>query len=120
MNIQRLQMLAELLDKVKPDSFNISFWIANNNCGTVACAVGHACMHRPFNEMGLTLLGASPQFIIDGKAIKGWSAVYQFFDIDIDTADHLFFVNAYPQKERTPAHVVAARIRAVIAKEQKQ
>jgi len=121
MNIQRLQMLAELLDTVEPDSFDLEHWVKRERCGTVACAVGHACMHPPFNEMGLKLDvdPACPKFSIPtfGEYRRSWDAVIAFFDISLDIAYKLFLHSRYTLSERTPANV-AARIRAVIAEEQ--
>lgn len=70
MNIDRLTKLADLLDTVPVDKFDLNYWgeartryspapehldIAKDECGTTACACGWACTIPEFREAGLHL-----------------------------------------------------------------
>jgi len=141
MNIERLTKLAELLDKVdeqrKP--FNLSVWVrspteltgldledtaaasgltreevTSHECGTVACAVGHACLDSWFNEQGLILdLDGQPKF----ENNQSWDAVAAFFEVGIELAIFLFDHGNYEEETETTAAEVAYRIRALIESE---
>lgn len=75
MNKERLLRLADHLDKVKPEKFDITHWVTNEInpdlvlkstkedrelsiegfCGTVACVLGHAAFIPEFRKAGLTV-----------------------------------------------------------------
>ena len=141
MNIERLTKLAELLDKVAEERkpFNLSMWVrssteltdmdlgdtaaasgltkegvANHECGTVACAVGHACLDPWFNEQGLTAnAGGQPMYGKDNS----WDAVAAFFEIERELAILLFDYANYDEEAETTAAEVAYRIRAFTEEE---
>ncbi len=52
---RRLLVLAEFLEKLPDTSFDYSQWVGRNECGTTACALGHACRMPEFNDLGLRL-----------------------------------------------------------------
>jgi len=140
MNIERLTKLAELLDKVALERrpFNLSVWVhktqdlcfmdvkdtavasglsedevEHHECGTVACAVGYACLDPWFNEQGLRAYEDLPSY----RYSSGWDAVEDFFGIYYEEARHLFSPDSYTGEEETRAEEVAARIREFIASE---
>ena len=142
MNIERLTKLAELLDKVVEERkpFNLYCWtdeidrsqgegvfksiasasdmteeeLSKHECGTVACAVGHACLDSWFNEQGLILdLDGQPKF----ENNQSWDAVAAFFEIGIELAIFLFDHGNYEEETETTAAEVAYRIRALIESE---
>lgn len=101
MNVERLTKMAELLDKVSAEHkpFNLGYWSHKaevledfelketarasgltvsevHECGTVACAVGHACQDNWFNEQGLTATESGcPSY----GEVSSWGAVAVFF-----------------------------------------
>lgn len=106
MHKTRLRMLVKMLrnhDKIfqaprkkKKIKFNISFWygtegIEVNKCGTVACAVGSACLYKPFNDLGLELSFEAPLY----KDQRGWHAVHDFFKIGDKESQFLFSQKHY-------------------------
>lgn len=108
MNRERLQqmvtMLRELPEDVTP-KFHLRVW----NCGTTACAVGHACLYPPFKEQGLAWseYWGTPTF----NGWESWGAVTTFFCLSNDQAEHLFYDASYPEDaENTTALDVADRI----------
>lgn len=141
MNIERLTKLAELLDKVAAERkpFNLSVWVrspaelvgmdledtatasglameevASHECGTVACAIGHACLDPWFNEQGLTVdLDGQPKF----ENNQSWDAVAAFFEIGWELSIFLFDYTNYEEEQETSAAAVAYRIRALTASE---
>lgn len=138
MNRARLEHLCDVLDAVDPQHFNLNTW-ATSECGTTACAIGHAALDPAFQADGFTLQAYwAPFFGRKGyrysKTLadvrfsrargpdvpmyagqKGWPAVQIFFGLTEKQAEWLFYIGSYPQPlEQTPAGV-AARIRELIA-----
>lgn len=120
MNIQRLEMMKQMLGRVvagswKPvqtlpskdkiptpfpaitvKNFDLSSWVerhapVNKTCGFTACAVGHACFDEEFRKLGLTFDGNRPVF--EGR--ENWTAVHRFFEITDTTASKLFSDGSY-------------------------
>jgi hypothetical protein len=130
MNKIRLLILANFLDNVPLNKFNLESWrdgwskgwykgytgvtdqdLTDVSCGTTGCAIGHAC--------------AIPEFIQEGLVWKGcpvyghyeaWEAVHNFFEISPSMARTLFSDALYSQGGQGPKDV-AKRIRALCRKE---
>jgi hypothetical protein len=114
MNKQRLLILAKHLDKhVEPQEFNLSYWRYDEaQCGTVACACGHAASVPAFKELGFRLedrtnyLGTD--YTIRFGNYRGWKAVEAFFGLNDKDSIYLFSASRY---EGLPGpKEVAARI----------
>ena len=127
---ERLTRLAELLDRVPhsaPVSFDLSSWAMKSDCGTTACACGHAALDPWFQSQGFYLkddLGKKILTVADlGKVTQypditydgftDWDAVEVFFDLLEDHCEHLFAGWRY-EGVATPADV-ASRIREYLA-----
>lgn len=98
-------------------------------CGTVACAVGHACLDPRFNAQGLWLTSTVPlpNYTMDaagtlcpepvylagdgGHEYLAWAAVEQFFDLGYEEAAWLFRGGHYPTGLETTAQDVIDRLR---------
>lgn len=132
MDAERLLRLASHLDTVAPELFDMAYWGQERpGCGTVCCAVGHACTIPEFASAGLALewpalqtpartMIAHPVF----GSRDGVDAVAKFFGIWKADVEHLFTNEAYwddlewkPDDDlrRVEAADVAARIRAFVA-----
>lgn len=97
-----LSRLAELVDvvlpQVKDEEFDLEVWKGEGACGTVACAVGHACSHLPFQKAGLTLSywfpkGYTPYPRFEGKT--GIEAIKDFFNLTEKEVHYLFLPHSY-------------------------
>jgi hypothetical protein len=110
MNTERLLKLADFLDTVPAEQFDLSSW----KCSTTACAVGWACTIPEFQDEGLRSANMAhaglPLF--DNKS--GWDAVNAFFAVTDEQADHLFYDLNYPNRHRTTPAEVANRIRKLV------
>lgn len=121
MNIERLTKLAELLDTVPPDRFNMDYWglaphgdledLNIAECGTAACALGWACSIPEFRAAGLRLrkIGTSIRYDHFSPEIKIRSEAYpalevaheafhagaKFFDITLEQSEWLFLPREY-------------------------
>lgn len=125
MNVDRLNKLANLLDTVPPEKFDLNYWglvskvarvpntldISKDECGTVACACGWACTIPEFREAGLYLgrtamLSYSSEYVLKytttsltvpvGKVTyQGIPAAARFFAISEDQAEDLFYSSSY-------------------------
>ena len=111
MNKERLTKLAEHLRTVSPENFNMENW----QCGTAACAVGHACMIPEFNSQGLTLTSGGsptvPSYERDTGWSIGWTAVRDFFDLGAEAME-LFAFESY--QAAPTADEVADRIMRLV------
>lgn len=109
MNKDRLRKLADHLDTVAPEKFDLSNW----SCGTTACAVGHACTMPEFQMEGLSTSlntwGRFPKYL----EYDSWDAVEAFFDLTHHQARYMFADWCYPSDEQSPSHV-AARVRSMV------
>jgi len=112
-----LSRLAELVDVVLPQIKDEEFDLTAYKCGTVACAVGHACFHPPFQEAGLALsyydVGYTPYPMFQGST--GVKAVKEFFNLTEKEVDRLFFPDTYPDQVKTTKGEVMQRIRKLLA-----
>lgn len=106
MNKERLTILADHLRTVDPEGFDLTDW----RCGTVACAVGHACTIPEFQAAGLGLSGYSgtPEY----GSLLSWAAVRVFFGLTFEQAHSLFDSGHYP--DRTGPDNVADSIDAFV------
>lgn len=123
MNIERLQTLANHLKTIVCEEFDLSYWYKENDCGSVACAVGHGCNIPEFQNLGLRMAFDPTQTSVYFRYVprfedkKGFNAIEAFFEISDDMAEWLFDASYYlvdHASEVTPAMVVD-RIQEVIA-----
>lgn len=129
--VERLMMMNDMLKNhsklFKTVTFDLGIWaegmeegkdgsIVAGSCGTAACAVGSACIYKPFNKLGFVLEGTenSEQYPVYGE-YTGWSAVRHFFGITYDEANHLFSEDFYESHNPT-AKQVAKRVRELVVK----
>ena len=111
MRNDRLEVLARHLDGLPPENFNLGVW----QCGTTACAVGHACTIPEFQADGLGLVETSINFIYPKyQKFTAWEAVSCFFECSDAISTHLFYTNSYFNGKATGPKEVAERIREVI------
>jgi hypothetical protein len=113
-HLKRLLRLADHLDTVKNEDFDLTTWHRNRgSCGTVACAVGHACTIPSFRRAGLFLKPVDDYYHVSDAepSLKGCSSVMEtlreFFGIDDTTIDQLFMPSAY---EGCPTKVTPRRV----------
>lgn len=115
MNTERLLRLAEHIESLPAEQFDMETWGQQSECGTVCCAFGHACSVPEFRAAGLELLwkdesdgtrSAVPFFC----GLAGFYAAREFFGISRQQAEYLFCDADYEDDAPT-APVVAARIR---------
>ena len=130
----RLLKLAAFLDNVPPERFDLSFWYGRfldggshvndyeyfkNNCGTAACAIGWACTIPSFRKAGLRINPNSDYgenyYTPVYKSYREFTAVNEFFGLEIQDSQHLFFDSSYPERFRTSPKTVADRIREFVS-----
>ena len=121
--ISRLRRLADHLETVPEDQFNIFVWKQESSCGTAACAFGHAASIPSFRKLGLGLQPMQPWPPVVGvryylptyKGVSGMDAAAKFFGIANGEARHLFDVAEYAFYPVTTDKVVE-RIRSLITR----
>lgn len=113
--IERLTCLADHLEKVDEDCFNMNIW----HCQTAACALGHATDIPEFQKAGLHLAGDATRgsLIPAFGGCTGYDAGKEFFQISLVDSVLLFDPFAYlvPPVDIRPTEVVR-RIRNLISK----
>lgn len=138
MNLERLNQLAAVLYSVPASAvaFDMSRWISQRrNCGTAACALGHAALDPWMQEQGLHLViglrristveqynawakecpvdAAFMTLPVFGLA-SGYDAAIDFFGITDAAASYLFDPSWYPGADDIPLAAVIARVDEVI------
>lgn len=116
-----LSRLAELVDvvlpQVKDEEFDLEVWKGEGACGTVACAIGHACSHLAFQKAGLALSyyseGYTPYPMFESKT--GIEAVKKFFNLTEKEVFYLFLPYSYSLKGKTTKEVVMERIKEFLS-----
>ena len=139
MNIQRLEMMKQMMGRVVAGSWepvltlprnerfisevtkitvtsvDLKSWSdhktgrPNNTCGFSACAVGHACFDEEFRKLGWEWDGAQPKF----GSETGIEASATFFDITKHQAKRLFMPESYMGADKhreLPANVREAKM----------
>jgi hypothetical protein len=112
---RRLLVLADFLEQLPPDRFNLAVWVSSIwqgredlGCGAKACAMGWAATIPEFRALGLRLvrpvspstgkpLAAIPELAIDEGAdpLRGFEAAAALFGLSRTAADYLFDPDAY-------------------------
>lgn len=125
MNTDRLLKLADHLERVvatTPGLWGMYSWAERTECGTVCCAMGHACLIPEFAAAGLSLQfdvdedGHSYGYPVlsDGRGLHtNIRAAAAFFDIEVEDAQWLFIPDSYDHPGITPGQV-AGRIRSLV------
>lgn len=137
MRTDRLTKLADLLDGLPSDHFNMEYWgrgettasdtLDMNACGTVACAFGWACSIPEFKEAGLSLEIYSkgfrlnsylPTFVTQSMSVpmgkvtyQGYTAAEKFFEISPDETAWLFAPDRYCPEDEDEAEWDAAAVK---------
>ncbi len=115
--LRRLSILAKYLEGQLPKMFDLLEW----DCGTAACAVGHATACPALKAEGLRLETARMLSFVSQSVepvyrhLRSWSAAGEFFEIDLIEVKYLFSAEAYHVAEWNDPRAVAGRIRAFLA-----
>lgn len=108
MRVDRLNKLADHLDTIDPTEFTMRFWV--HNCGSPACAFGHATTIFP--ELRIDVKRHHVMY----NGYYNEDAASIFFDLDLEDVNEIFMPSAYDvdrDDDITPS-MVAAKIREVI------
>ena len=136
MNKERLLKLAEFLENLAPERFNLSSWrehdgddtdsvsdeqLWEGGCGTTGCAVGWACAMPEFQAEGLYWDKGEGYPALRGLpySYSGYAVASEFFAIPVEVSRLLFSPVRYPEETSNPKGV-AERIRWVAEMSQKQ
>ncbi|GED41220.1 hypothetical protein [Cobetia marina] len=140
MNIERLEIMATILDEVEagtwqrtvpyphalettlvptdvPVHFSMECWgfpsVGDHDtpCGYSACAIGHAILDKRLPE--LVTSDNTPAFVPQYRDDRCWDAVEAYFDLTEDQADRIFNQDSYINADGVRAIQVATRIRAL-------
>ncbi len=121
MHSGRLLVLAEYLENLNDDMFNMGWWFHEDHpteCGTASCAMGHACRMPVFQELGLTaeLDQRTDTYQPCYRGRRGFGAAEMLFDIEHHHATYLFSSGSYDRQiiDTITPKIVAQRIRRCI------
>lgn len=107
MRRDRLSKLADYLETLPEESFNMSTWW----CGTAGCAMGHAC--DLFAEDGLYLdVNSDFDRVPIHQGNEGYGAAQSFFELSINDSFRLFAPTWYFDSSKQS---VVKRIRELIS-----
>lgn len=124
-NFERLSELVSLLQTIPTENFSLSRWVSSDysggdkavgeliECGTVACAIGWACLHKPFQQLGLSLkVNDDHESLLPcyrnpksrfASELWGQIAICNFFNLKPQECDYLFYADAYRQDNVEPS-----------------
>lgn len=122
MNTERLTRLAQILDSVPPEQFDLSLWRADASCGTVACAIGWCTLDPEFQQQGFGWDGGMPTFTSPHyfDLLRSWPAVRAFFGLTQSEVESLFTLNGYPDIEDPGTADVIDRIDDLLARDARE
>lgn len=121
-SLKRLLAWKKLIGGIPKKHLDMCDWVdrdAPAGCGTVACAAGHAAMHKPFVKAGLYIdQDYCPTYDHADGPYYGSAAVQHFFGISEEQAEFICDVEAYThdvyRKRDVKPAVVAQHIQQVI------
>jgi hypothetical protein len=127
-NVERMELLLDVLKHVPRERFNMEHWVedpsslnaaAEATCGTVACAAGWLAMDPRARAQGLTLrldsIGSNIFTTPTFNHEDSFRALASFFEITSFQAENLFHPRRYDGITITPK-VVALRVRTMMRK----
>lgn len=118
MHHERLLTLAEKLDTVSDDEFDISYFFGLNS--HPGCALGWACRIPEFNAAGLTEYNLFPMYTPpSGPPCIGFNAGQKFFGMDREQTRFLFSRTEYGS-HKPSAKFVADRIREMVREDRQE
>ncbi len=130
MNIERLTRLANFLETVPREHFDLSWWSAEastgHRCGTFACAGGWACAIPEFREAGLRAGRSSIHPGPGGTGVplfegfEGYHALRKFFGLTELQEDWIFNPDFYPWRKHGDPMAVVKRIRSMVKRAEKR
>jgi hypothetical protein len=113
---ERLMRLVDILATTNARNFNLGSW----DCGTTACAVGHAARDPVLQDEGLIAVNGpifghiSRSCTIRYKEYTGMSAASSFFGVGYLDANYLFSPLEYRVEDQQRPSVVRRRIEAYL------
>ena len=118
MNKIRLAKLADFLETVPEDKFNMDVWAYLGNktslgdCGTAGCALGWATKIFPELTINFSFSNPYPDLYFEG--FRNYSALELFFDLDFELSRDLFSALRYPDPANISPQEVANKIRQAV------
>lgn len=107
---ERLRILADFLDALPRERFDMSSWDMRDGCGSAGCALGWAGKIPAFVEAGYSCV-TIPQF----KRGNGYEAAAKFFGFRSEGEAQRFFNGVSRARKLESARSVVARIREHLA-----
>lgn len=114
--LDRLQILVDYLKTIPDRKFDLASWANTNKwhvdnklqnltdfneCGTVACACGHAATIPEFNALGFKMQDdLTFVYEVDGRNQYSWHAVKTLFGLGRESVHHLFNEDRYSRGSR--------------------
>jgi hypothetical protein len=88
--------LADILDNVDEDAFDMGYWVSKTECGTTACALGHAVLSGMIPGVEAAHKGQRPEYEAWHPRVEGsgdfvlWEAVGEVF-FGRDACERIFY-----------------------------
>jgi hypothetical protein len=91
MNKERLLELADFIEKLPPEAFEMEDWVTQNECGTTACIAGWACLRF----IGGSVAKERHIYDIDGSCINVLYSAREVLGVDDES---LYYLSEWPDK----------------------
>lgn len=120
MRVDRLNTLADTLEKLTKKQLKMDAWVADNegSCGFAGCALGWAAQIPEFKQDGLFIKDFGVILKTPEVYTSGYDAASQFFDISDELATEYFTpgTKVYNYKPNPLPKTVAMKLRELAAK----
>jgi len=116
MDAEKLLKMADFVETLPEETFDLSTWKRETDCGTVCCAIGWAAQKKLFRGLSFQFsetYGLEAAYSSGDKLECGFAAVTQLFNITLETVLKIFINSAYEKGEDSPRHV-SQRIRELV------
>lgn len=111
MNVERMNLMIQLLHEVREAKkmFDLENW--RSDCGTAACAVGYAAQDGRFNAIGLYMGTIEEPILKEGnESYVGWNACCKLFGLHDPEARYLFSQVSYKGLDGAEIDLVIDRL----------
>lgn len=116
MKVDKLLTIAELVEKLPSGKLEMEFW----DCGTGACAIGHAIKDGILPELKLVELTSTKDLVpilADNPTVKGFHAVAACLGLTKEQAEELFSPHGYQRHRHNLTDLVAFKIKSFVQAE---
>lgn len=114
MRLDIINKMADRMEMVDQNQLTLSYWKREQDCGTVACIVGHCWDLIPGLTLAITSCEDGIFYSPRAKGEDGVIAVYEALEITYQQALNLFFSMGYGGRPNPTIQDVVTKLRSFV------